>query len=220
MESLDKQFCSIHEKNLLLLRGLARKWGIPYDEIEDVVQETFASYFSHYPLTWEDSKVRSMLAKILKNICIDYFRKNDRRPLSYMEPEQMQMITAGAEYLMGKDTLSILIQKEEYRQVVDALHSMKEEWAAVFWLYVIQDRPMKEVSDILGVSEAACRTRLMRGRKYLKDTLNAKQETKSDSKGAKVNNQKIRHKKMERQGILELKKPPETSIGAEVPGSA
>ena len=57
-----------------------------------------------------------------------------------------------------------------------ALMTMKRDWAVVFFLYIIEGRPMDEVSRILGVSGAACRMRLMRGRKYLREKLEKTEE--------------------------------------------
>ena len=62
--SSDERFLSIYQKNLKLLKWIAKKNRIPKDEIEDIVQETFFAYYGHYPLTWDDRKVRYYLAKI------------------------------------------------------------------------------------------------------------------------------------------------------------
>ena len=219
MKPQDERFCLIYESMMPLMRKLAKKWGTPFEEIDDVVQETYVSYFSHYPLTWPEERIKKTLVRILKNLCIDHLRKKSMHPLAHMEPDFMRTKAINVDFLLGKDTLSVLIQKEEYQRVMEALRSMREDWAAVFLLYIIQERPMSEVSRVLGISEAACRMRLMRGRKYLKDMLNeeSQEEPPIEACGEKSAPTKT---KWIRPQIAGLKKPPETSTGVEVPGSA
>ncbi len=202
MESQEDRFRSIYSYYMPLLRWIAGHKGIPYDEIDDLVQETFTEFYDHYPLTWPEYKIRSTLAKTMRNLCIDYRRRCHTRLMVYMDPMKMQEQGMSRDKALCRDALSIVVEREEYKDVSDALHSMKEEWAIVFILYIIQGRSMKEVAEILGISDAACRTRLMRGRKYLKEQL----------KDSSIISDK--------RNILRRKKPPSTSDDSEVPGNA
>ena len=202
MESQEDRFRSIYNYYMPLLRWIAKHRGIPYDEIDDLVQETFTEFYDHYPLTWPEYKIRSTLAKTMRNLCIDYRRRCHTRRIVYVDPMQMQEECISMDRTVCRDTLSIVVERQEYRDVLDALRSMKEEWAVVFILYIIQGRPMKEVADILGITDNACRTRLMRGRKYLREKL---KETPPFS---------------DKRNIRRLSEPPGTSGDSEVPGNA
>lgn len=171
MDSDGEVFGSIYARYKPMLRVLAKRYGVPYDDTEDIAQETFFSYYRHYPLTWEDYKIKAMLCRILKNRCVDYLRRRDTHPAVCWDPVKMETEGEFLGSLTSKDTLSILLEKEEYREVMEALSSMKEDWAQVIYLYVIQGRPIEEVSKMLGTTDAACRTRLTRGRKYLRDKM-------------------------------------------------
>lgn len=175
-DSDDELFRSIYMRYMPMLRVLAKRYGVPYDETEDIVQDTFLAYYSHYPMTWEVYKIKAMLCRILKNRCVDYLRRRDTHPTTCWDPVKMQTEGEWLKSLVSKDTLTILLEQQEYQAVFDALMSMKEEWAQVFTLYVIQGRPIEEVSRILGTTDAACRTRLTRGRKYLRDKLKRNEE--------------------------------------------
>ena len=50
MNSKEEQFLAIYETYMPLLRIIARKKMIPPDEIDDLIQESFAAYYSHYPM--------------------------------------------------------------------------------------------------------------------------------------------------------------------------
>lgn len=163
-------FNSVYVEYYPTLRVMAVRFGLPYSEVEDVIQETFISYFSHYPVDWEAKKMKAMLSKILKNKCIDFSRKKRTEYVS-IESDLLSENSLLMKKLASKDSLSIIEESEERQKVWDALHSMRGDWQQVFVLYFIQDRPMKEVSAIMGITEEACRMRITRGRRYLKDTL-------------------------------------------------
>ncbi|MCD8084065.1 MAG: sigma-70 family RNA polymerase sigma factor [Clostridiales bacterium] len=168
----EDRFPSIYERYMPLLRTIAGSRGIPYDEIDDIVQEAFVSYYRHYPLTWEDSRIQGYLSRIVRNLCTDYQRRN--RPGRSGRAALSELAGQWAEVSRRKDPLAILLERQEYQAVAGALASMKKDWAAVMFLYVVEERPISEVSEILGISEAACRMRLCRGRRYLRRQLGRK----------------------------------------------
>ncbi len=182
-EDTNEKFREIYKRYMPLMRMLAKNGGVPYDEIDDIVQETFAAYYSHYPLTWPDYKVKAMLIRIMKNRCVDYLRKRDCLKIICFDPVLMQDDSFASGNLYGRDNLSILMSKLEYQDVLEAMKVMREDWAQVIQLYVIEGRPMDEVSRILGISEMACRQRLCRGRKQLKNYLIQKEMSREEQSG-------------------------------------
>ncbi len=167
-EELNARFREIHYQYYPLLRMAAGRKGIPYDEIDDMVQETFLSYYQYYPLDWEENHIRYTLLKILKNRCTDYWKTIGSRDLTYLEPGEMQELEVDGQGQIKNDSLSIIIQQEQFGEVMEAVCSMKEEWAVVFRMNIMEGRPIHEVSRILGISESLCRMRIMRGRRYLR----------------------------------------------------
>lgn len=59
---------------------LAYAIGVPYDDVEDIVMEAFWSFYrADYGGKLESEKaIKVMLARIVENKCIDYFRKEKR----------------------------------------------------------------------------------------------------------------------------------------------
>lgn len=167
-EELNRQFREIHNQYYALLRMTARRKGIPYDEIDDMLQETFLSYYQHYPLNREEDHIRCTLLKILKNRCIDYWKTTGSKDITYLEPEEMQDLEGDSLEQRKNDSLSIILQQEQFDEVMEAVGSMKEEWAVVLKMNIMEDRSIPEISQILGISESLCRMRIMRGRCYLR----------------------------------------------------
>lgn len=173
-KSMNKQnelFRKIHTQNYSLLHMLARKKGIPLDDVEDMIQEVFLSYYEHYPLTWEGTQIRFMLAKILQNRCMDYWRISEKRELLCIDSEEPGEAASRIMLITEEDNLTILVKREEIRETLHALDTMKPEWAEVIRLRILEDRPMTEVSEMLGISDNLVRTRLTRGRRYLREML-------------------------------------------------
>jgi len=168
MEKSEQLFHSIYERYKPVLHICARRYGVAEDDIEDIVQDTFYIYYRKYPLTWNDSQIKSMLGTIVKNQSIDYMRKRMRHPIILYNPQQMELTDGVLKQLIARDSLTILLEKERYRLVWGGLRAMRADWAQVFMLHIVYGYPICEVSRILGTTDAACRTRLSRGRKFLK----------------------------------------------------
>lgn len=185
MNSGDEAFRSMYKHYLPLLKIIARK-KVPADDVEDIVQDVFLSYFLHYSMDKPESEIGPLLVRMTYNRCADYNRKNQRHPVTYYDPVLMWEDTYLTEDQCDKDALRILLEKEEYKQVLDILDLMKKDWSQIFLLYVIEERPMSEVSEILGISEGACRTRMTRGRKFLKGYLETHKNLEMEAEQSKV----------------------------------
>lgn len=168
----EERFKELYVKYMPIMRVIANRKGIPYDEIDDVVQETFISYLAHYPLEWPDRKVRVTLVKILKNQCIDYFRKKSHQCMDFYDNAELEGLIAARSH----DAFDVCVKKQEFQDVIEGLKTMRQDWQQIFVMYIIEGRTMSEISRELGVSEAACRMRLTRGRKYLAQYVKEKNE--------------------------------------------
>lgn len=78
--------------------------------------------------------------------------------------------------MTSESSLEILVEQEEYKTIWTAFESMRDDWKEIFQLHFIQDRSIVEVSEIMGLAPTACRMRISRGRKYLKDILKKKEQ--------------------------------------------
>ena len=183
MDSEDKLFRDIYTAYMPWLRVIAGNKKIPLDEVDDLIQDTFTAYYSHYPLDWPSYRIKATLTKIMKNRCVDYYRKQGRNPVTYYDPLVMQETDLFGSKTYGRDSLSICLEQQEYQEVMNIILGMKEDWVSVVLLYLVEGRPMSEVGRILGVSAEACRARLCRARKYLKKRYNPDWEEKGNSKG-------------------------------------
>ena len=176
--SEEEQFGAFFKRYMPLVRIVAKNKDIPVDEIDDFVQDTFAAYFFHYPIDWPEGQVKATLSKIVRNLCVDYYRKQEARPVTYYDPATIQELICWRSQKYGRDNLSIFLEHQELEEVIHALSEMREDWVQVIMLNIIEGRPMSEVSEILDISSDACRARLSRGRKHLRKVLSPEEPEK------------------------------------------
>lgn len=170
MEQEDRrQFEDLYKEYLVPLKKLAVRVGIRYDDIEDIVHDTLIIYFERYPLDWSDKQKKAMLARILHSRGVDNYRKNQHySDVSVDDSEDSSYIMTK---LLEKDALTYVMENETYRAVRKLIDEMKPDWRDVIILYIIDERPIKEVCEILDISGTVCRSRISRARKHLKSEL-------------------------------------------------
>lgn len=164
----------MYEEYLIPLKKYAAKLGVLYDDIEDLVHETFLVYFERYPLDWPSKLKTSMLVRILYSRWVDSNRKRYRyETVSFNDPD--------AEPIISKELAEIgeivemldreVLDKELYRSVWNIVKEMKRGWRDVIILRIIEGLTTEETCRVLGISGTVCRSRLSRGRKDLQKRL-------------------------------------------------
>lgn len=169
-ELLRAMYEEYHEK----LRAVALNCHIPYDDVDDVIQETFLAYFNNYSLEWSSFRKKAMVVRILKNKCVDYFRKKNRDDKLCQEVAKMSTEFNILTQTVPKTTLDHIVDNEMCEEVRKCILEMKKDWQDVAILHLVESRSIKEVSQILEIHPTVCRTRIYRIRKYLKEVLQSK----------------------------------------------
>lgn len=154
------------------LRILALAIGVPEKDVEDVVQETFISYYDHYPLDWESGSMKNMLATILRNKCIDYFRKY-RREWLILDSDQFNEAWESI-FRYGHDLVDYMIDKEIEQDVKAAFAQLTESMQLAAKLYLVDGIPEREIAEMLDITPVACRARVSRAKKLLRKLLGDK----------------------------------------------
>lgn len=183
MDFQEEVFRSIYMHNLPMVRNIARRFLIPLNDIDDLTQNVFYAYYRVYGNSKPDEEARKLLAKITNRCCLDYWRREYSHPEYSCDPAVIQ----GEMFLdfgCGPDNLSILLRKQEYRTVADALCSLKKDAQAVMRLCVIEERPTSEVAEILGIREETCRMRLSRAREEMRRKCNRPPKAAEASKNS------------------------------------
>jgi RNA polymerase sigma-70 factor (ECF subfamily) len=125
----------------------------------DIMQESFTRCLERYG---KDSQSASLLYTIGRNLIYDNARKQKRN--AQLEPDQNNLIDDHEHYLMVR---------EQYRQVLSAMQTLKTDERDILALTVSSQLSYREISSITGFSEANVKVKVHRARAKLRKIIQA-----------------------------------------------
>lgn len=140
-----------------------------HQDAEDEVQNAFWKAYEHISQFNREAKFSTWLTRIVVNQCLMHLRKVRRAQFTYIDEaisgeDQLTMevrdVRQSPEQALGQVEVGDVLQ-EEIRRTPPLLRN-------VFLLRDVEHRPMTEVADILGISVAAAKSRLLRARAELR----------------------------------------------------
>ncbi|WP_394327622.1 RNA polymerase sigma factor SigW [Paenibacillus macquariensis] len=144
-------------------------------EAEDVVQETFLRVFKSLDRFDPNQKFSTWIYRIATNLCIDRLRK---RKATYSLDADMndQEGLDGYSLIPSDDRTpeSELMISETKQIIYDAIESLPAKYKSVMILRYLQDLSLQEISDVLGMPVTTIKTRVHRGRDFLRKKLEPK----------------------------------------------
>ncbi|TCZ69870.1 RNA polymerase sigma factor SigW [Paenibacillus albiflavus] len=143
-------------------------------EAEDIVQETFMRLYSNLHRYDENQKFSTWIFRIAANLCIDRLRK---RKVTYSLDAEVNDGEGNDYYAMmssDEDTPEKqVIVSETQRQIRKVIDNMPDKYKSIIVLRYLQDLSLQEISDVLDMPITTIKTRLHRGREYLRKKLEA-----------------------------------------------
>lgn len=143
------------------LLKLAYSYVKNWDTAEDLVQETFITVYSKFELFDQKSSVKTWIYRIAINKCKDYLKSPKNRLLHYYSTHLNQ-------FAKEKNLTDKLIESEESIAISDTLMNLPIKYREVLLFYYYEDLTVKEIAQLLHVTEANVKTRLLRGREKFK----------------------------------------------------
>ena len=134
-------------------------------DAEDITQEAFIKAFQKIDQFGGNVTFGAWLKRIVVNRSIDFLKA---RKQHFVELQEHRLAIAGE----PEDwTVEPEVEVEEVKAAMEAL---PDKYRYVVQLYLVEGYDHQEISEILGLKETTCRTRLMRGKHYLKEQLSKK----------------------------------------------
>ena len=179
MNAFEQLFWRYHEKIYTFV------WHRLQDhtESEDATQETFVRALEALPTLKANNTFGTWLHTIAKNICNDILRKRAREvPLSvahdaFVEPLSSNTTNHTVEdYVWASDADTcdpegMLARNELKMRVHEAIANLPPAQRDVVVLHHIEEMPVAEVAQILGIPIGTVLSRLARAREALRDAL-------------------------------------------------
>lgn len=125
------------------------------EDAKDVVQDTFIQYHLLRKEFDDEQHIRAWLIRVAinkaKNINRSFWRKNKRPLEEYME--------------------TLTFETPESEELFETVMALPEKFRIVIHLFYYEDYAIREIADILKISESNVKVRLSRGRSLLKEKL-------------------------------------------------
>ncbi|MFS4494632.1 RNA polymerase sigma factor [Maribacter sp. 2308TA10-17] len=134
------------------------------DDAEDVIQESFIKAFQKIDQFKGDVTFGAWLKRIVINKSIDFLKA---KQLKKVELDEGYMQVTSDEDWSVEDDISI----DEVKQ---AINGLPEKYKYVVMMFLMEGFDHSEISQVLNISQSACRTRLLRGKGLLKELLKDK----------------------------------------------
>lgn len=152
----NEAFLSLIDENRLNLYRVARGILRNEEDIKDALQNTLVKSFKNISTLQNNGLFKTWLIRILINECNEVLRKNKRNiPLN----EEI------GESLGG--------YSDQYKNMdlIRVIDSLSDEYRTIITLFYFEDISVKDISNILGISEGTVKSRLSRAREKIKSKL-------------------------------------------------
>jgi RNA polymerase sigma-70 factor (ECF subfamily) len=144
---------------------------VPYDVMEDIVQEAFIRAYKSLRTFKGRSTFRSWLSSIAVRTCSDYWRKAYKLrevPLSALTERHRRWLESTISD-QSEQTFNQMGSQQEAREILDwALGRLGAQDRMVLELIYLEGLSGKETADLMGLSLANVKVRAHRSRKKLK----------------------------------------------------
>lgn len=167
----EKLLHDLIEKYAMIFAKLASRYGVPYDDAEDVAMEAiWAFYKSNRYDEKDETEALKIMTAIVKNKSIDYFRRENKGDVTEVDidDEEVYIQLVGSEKYEPEH---VAVANDGYRRVVKVIEGLKDIWREPVKMYFVEERSYEEISKTLEISEDVCRSRISRARKFLEKEL-------------------------------------------------
>jgi RNA polymerase sigma-70 factor, ECF subfamily len=153
------------------------------EDAEDVLQDAFLKAYTHLDKFKGDSKFYTWLVRIAVNEALMRRRKRKTdRSVPLDEPVELGEETVQREIAVWEDNPEQQYSQEEWRRILDeAVDSLKPDFRTVFVLRDIEELSTEETAETLGISVPAVKSRLLRARLALRETLTRQFKRKGEN---------------------------------------
>lgn len=158
-----------YEKNVynLALRMLKNA-----EDAADISQDAFIKAYNSLSSFRGDSKFSVWLYRIVSNLCLDYLRRQNRRPTKSLSVEDNDGESTELEIPDEEQSPEKLLERKTTSEAVRrGLDELNTEQREILLLREIQGFSYDEIADVLNLESGTVKSRIFRARKKLCDFL-------------------------------------------------
>ncbi|MDC9722917.1 MAG: RNA polymerase sigma factor [Urechidicola sp.] len=161
-QNLEQQFVKLLDENQNIIHKVCRVYTNNSDAHKDLFQEITIQLWKAYPKFRGDSKFSTWMYRVGLNTAITLYRKSKRQV-------QTSDISDFHYKLESNDYDGEV--EEQMQLLYKAIHQLTDIEKALILLY-LEDKPYKEIADLMGITEVNARVKVNRIKTKLKTILN------------------------------------------------
>ncbi len=131
-------------------------------EAEEIVQETFLRAIKNADKLPDDANVDAWLFRIARNVHISRLRKHQKE----VSDTELDAVPS------TDDIEGLLVNQDQARHILAALHILEEPYKEVFTLRALGDVPYRQIASLFGKGESWARVTYFRARLMLIERMN------------------------------------------------
>jgi RNA polymerase sigma factor (sigma-70 family) len=161
-KDLESKFLLDFEQNQNIVHKVCRIYTTNQDAHNDLFQEVVIQLWKNYSKFRGEAKFSTWMYRVALNTAISLYRKSTRS-IKTQDIDDFTYKIKSSEY----DNTEELQLKALYR----AIHQLNDIEKALVFLY-LENKPYKEISETLGITEVNARVKMNRAKDKLKNILN------------------------------------------------
>ena len=136
------------------------------EDAQDMTQEAFLKAYSSLSSFRGDSKFSSWLYRIVSNVCLDFKRRQGRRPSSSLTVEDDDGENVQLDIADESQSPEALLERKMTREAVRAgLQQLPDEQRQILLLREIQGLSYEEIAEAMDLEPGTVKSRIFRARK-------------------------------------------------------
>lgn len=162
LEGDSNSFGIIVERYQNMVFALALKMLKHREESEEVSQDTFIKVYKSLSKFNGESKFSTWIYRIAYNTCLDRIKKNSK----FNNDVEINDVTAN-EIFQTENVFDSLENKERSIIIKECIDKLPEEERVIIHLFYFEELSLKEIVEIVSMTEGNVKVKLFRARKKL-----------------------------------------------------
>ena len=162
LEGDSNSFGIILERYQNMVFALALKMLKHREESEEVSQDTFIKVYKSLSKFNGESKFSTWIYRIAYNTCLDRIKKNSK----FNNDVEINDVTAN-EIFQTENVFDSLENKERSIIIKECMDKLPEEERVIMHLFYFEELSLKEIVEIVSMTEGNVKVKLFRARKKL-----------------------------------------------------
>jgi RNA polymerase sigma-70 factor (ECF subfamily) len=146
---------------------------LPQDDLADIAQDVFLLIYKGLGSFRGEAQFGTWVTRIALRHCYREAKRRRKKKsiFQYFEPQADQNDTPEQRIADSVETDGSLMAGERQSEVTQALQLLPEEFRTVLVLRVIEEMPVEEVAESLGISTGTVKSRLHRAKEKMRELL-------------------------------------------------